>query len=189
MKIKAKKYWVLGVLSIIALVGIMKAANIVSLTNLNSLMLDGSLYFGNAQEPNSVILNAKTSADLWSIKVPFYNASGVTIAKGSIITSVSNAQNYAYGTVTTAVATTTVLGVSDGLYSAGTTGYMVIAGYCTILTTGTIHIGDILVSTMTAGYSAPSTGTQVVGSGVAKALSATTVTAGDSVVALVGAGY
>lgn len=96
----------------------------------------------------------------------------------------------AVGSVTPCVntATTTVIGVADGTYAAGSVGWVVIDGYALVHSSGTVQIGDILVSsapiTGAKGYAGTTTGTQVVGTGIGVALTKGAA-AGDTVLALI----
>jgi hypothetical protein len=142
-------------------------------------VLNNSLAFGDNNNVASVTLPSTTTASSFSVKVPFFNGSGAATAVGQVILSSSTAAltgGNAYGTSAAVLATTTVLGISDGVYAAGAKGWMTIAGYCAVLTTGTVNAGDILVSTAgsagsgAAGYAGVTTGTEVVGTKIGKAL-------------------
>lgn len=141
---------------------------------------------GNVQNANNVTAGAATapSATFYpGIKVPFYNA-GVAVVQGSVIIASGSINSTGYGSTAAVLATTTVMGVSDGAYAANAIGYMTIKGYALVLTTGTVMVGNILVSTHPGGaaglpgYAGATTGTQVVGTKIGKALQAGTAAGG-----------
>lgn len=182
---KIKKLWLItGLITSFAIFGTVKAANIENVTNTKALELDGALYFGDSQDVKYVTMPTASTADKFAIKVPFYNGSPNSTAIGTVILSSTTATSNIYGTYAAILATTTVLGVSDGVYASGTKGWMTILGYCRVLTTGTVNVGDILVSTAgtngagAAGYAGTTTGTQVVGTSIGKAVSPGTAAGG-----------
>lgn len=182
---KIKKLWLItGLITSFAIFGTVKAANIENVTNTKALELDGALYFGDSQDVKYVTMPTASTADKFAIKVPFYNGSPNSTAVGTVILSSTTATSNIYGTYAAILATTTVLGVSDGVYASGTKGWMTILGYCRVLTTGTVNVGDILVSTAgtngagAAGYAGTTTGTQVVGTAIGKAVSPGTAAGG-----------
>lgn len=182
---KIKKLWLItGLITSFAVLGIVQAANIENVTNVKALELDGALYFGDSQDVKYVTMPTASTADKFAIKVPFYNGSPSSTAVGTVILASTTATSSIYGTYAAILATTTVLGVSDGVYASGTKGWMTILGYCRVLTTGTVNVGDILVSTAgtngagAAGYAGTTTGTQVVGTAIGKAVSPGTAAGG-----------
>lgn len=128
--------------------------------------------------PSSPTLPVVGTADDFSVKVPFYNQSGSTLALGSVILTTSGTvtSNGLAGTAAAVLATTTVMGVLDASCTSGAVCFMSVSGFAAVLTTGTVKIGDILVSTSgsngagAAGYAGVTTGTQVVGTVIGKAL-------------------
>lgn len=198
-----KKYLLLvGLFIGLAVPRIVRAVEPANTTNVNRLMLDenkiynssgsqafdigfgtivvnNSIAFGDNNTVGSVTMPSTTTASYFGIKVPFYNGSGAATARGQVILSSSTAAipgGNMYGTSAAVLATTTILGVADGVYADGTKGWMTIAGYCAVLTTGTVNAGDILVSTAgssgtgAAGYAGVTTGTEVVGTSIGKAM-------------------
>lgn len=182
---KINRLWIFTGLLASLIMGSVYAANIENVTNTKSLELDGSLYFGDSQDVKYVTMpTASTAGPKFAIKVPFYNGSPNSTAEGTVILASTTATSNIYGTFAAILATTTVLGVADGVYASGTKGWMTIMGYCRVLTTGTVNVGDILVSTGgtagagAAGYAGTTTGTQVVGTHIGKAVSPGTASGG-----------
>lgn len=170
--------------------GIYNAKDMVHVdSNYNFRLYNGNLVLGdNALTPsinNSLTTPSITVGGYYGLKVPFYNGSGASTALGSVIvasTTYNNATNYE-GSMVTALATTTILGVSDGIYANGSIGYMTISGYALVQTTGTVVQGTLLVSTDTLkGYTGPATGTVVVGTVIGTAV---TQNVGSLVLALI----
>ena len=187
MKINTRKSWLLaGLVISLSLFVFVKASTIANITNLKALMLDSGLYFGDSVDPTYVTMPTVTTADNYSVKIPFYNASAVSTARGSLIVTSNTATGLIYASMTTAIGTTTVLGVSDGVYASGVKGMMTITGYAACLTTGAVSLGDILVSSGTIGYMGTSAG--VAGSAAAKALG-TGASKGDLVPCIIGSGF
>ena len=156
----------------------------------NLRLFNGDIVLGDNVLPPTTDAQSATLGGYYGIKVPFFNSSSSSTAEGSVILASTTYTTSAYGTMAAILATTTVLGVSDGVYAANTTGYMVIAGYALVLTTGAVSPGDILVSTAgslgtgAVGYAGKTTGTQVVGTGIGKAITKGTA-AGGTVLAII----
>lgn len=115
------------------------------------------------------------------LKVKFFNGGGTTALGSVIIASVTTnaVAAVAYGTTASVLSTTTVIGVADGTYANGTYGWMTVSGYALVLTTGVVHLGDLLVSSnsVSAGW-AGATPTATTGCDFAVALSTTASTGG-----------
>ena len=119
---------------------------------------------------------APSSTYSYALQMPYTNQAGASIAAGSVLISSQGATGC---TTTTALATTTVLGVADATVAYGSVGYAVSYGYALVLTTGSVAIGDLLVATNTAaGYAGRATGTVAVGSVVGKAMAIGTPSGG-----------
>jgi hypothetical protein len=186
-----KKIMILvGAVLCLATFGISRAANLTNVSNYNKVEAAEGIYLGDAQDIAAVTMPTSTNDRGYSIKVPFYNGSPSATAVGTVILASTTATSNIYGTYAAILATTSVLGVSDGIYASGSKGWMAIAGYCQVLTTGTVNVGDILVSTGgssgtgAAGYAGTTTGTQVVGTAIGKALSPGTAAGGLTTILL-----
>lgn len=119
------------------------------------------------------------------ILVPIKNGSGTAWTEGDVIISSGNTNTTAgIGSMAAVLATTTVLGVAAESIADGAVGFMRVSGWALVKTTGTVNIGDILVTTGTvAGRAGVTTGTQVVGTMIGKAVDQGTA-AGDTVLTL-----
>jgi len=124
----------------------------------------GASKFGS--DETTPVIPSTTNAANFGIKIPFYNASGAATAQGTIIIASATTNNAFYGSYAAVLATTSVLGVCDGVYANGVVGWMTVSGYALVLTTGTVAMGNVIVTTGTiAGYggatAAPTSGTDV----------------------------
>lgn len=140
----------------------------------------GDLSLGTSDTRPSV------TADTYpGIMVPIYNGSGASWSEGDVIVSSAHINTTAgVGTLTTALATTTVLGVAAETIADGAVGFIRVGGWSIVKTTGAVKIGDVLVTTNTvAGRAGVTTGTQVVGTSIGKAMSVGAA-AGDTVLTL-----
>lgn len=97
-----------------------------------------------------------SQSQYWSIKVPCYNV-GPAVTQGTVMVASNTGVGYCHR-VQAAIDVTSVIGVADASIAEGAIGNIVISGYAIVKTTGTISIGDALVSTGTvAGYAGPDT--------------------------------
>jgi hypothetical protein len=113
----------------------------------NLRLYQGDVKLGDAgTTPGYTAPTSQTAGNYFGLKVPFYNA-GTATTQGTVILASTTATNFGYGSSAAVLATTTVLGVADGVYANGAVGYMTISGYALVLTTGAVKIGDILIST------------------------------------------
>lgn len=157
-------------------------------SNYNFRIYNGSIVLGdNALTPSTTNVQTApsiTTGGFYGLKLPFVNGASTITANGMIIIASTTASGV-QGSYGTFAATTTVLGIADGAYAPAAVGYMTVAGYALVLTTGTIKIGDLLVSTNTTpGRCGAGSGTIVVGTVIGKALT-NGAAAGDSVLALI----
>lgn len=112
---------------------------------------DVHTYVGNILLGSALSRPSTTTDTYPNIQVPFYNnsqsvltAGDVVVASGAFVSS-----SLTSGSITTAESTTTVLGVCAETVAVGAIGRMVISGYTTVKTTGTITPGGLAVSTNT----------------------------------------
>lgn len=97
-----------------------------------------------------------SQSQYWSIKVPCYNV-GEAVTQGTVMVASNTGVGYCHR-VQAVIDVTSVIGVADASIAEGAIGNIVISGYAIVKTTGTIAIGDALVSTGTvAGYAGPDT--------------------------------
>lgn len=154
----------------------------------NLRLYNGNIVLGDSgltpTTANTQTTPSITAGGHYGIKIPITNGSGIASADGMVVCS-SFTTSSVQGTFNTLTATTTVLGIADAAYANGSSMYMTVSGYAMVLTTGTVKIGDLLVSSATTiGRAGSATGTVVVGSVIGKALTAGAA-AGDSVLALI----
>lgn len=147
----------------------------------NMRLYNGSIYLGdNGLVPsvdNTQVTPSITVGGYYGLKVPIKYVTGVT--NGDLVCSSNTATGNALQCVTTN--TTTVIGIADNTYAAGTVGWMTVAGYAVVHTSGTVSIGDLLVSsaTVSAGYGGSgNSGSN--GTVIGKALSVGTVGGGNT---------
>lgn len=139
---------------------------------------------GDAQ--TAPTLPTTTTGSQFGVKVPFYNASGSAMAQGYVVVASAAINNTMYGSVAAITSTTTVVGICEGTVASAADGYMTVAGIALVLTTGTVAIGDLLVSTTVAGYAGKiaSGATVEEGSVIGKALSQGTAAGGLTLIRL-----
>lgn len=145
----------------------------------------GALKFGN-DETTPTVAPGTTNADFWSVKVPFTNRSGSTISRGMVVVASITLTGTALGALTTSLATTTWMGIADGTITNGSVGFMSISGYASVLTSGTVNLGDMLVTTTTNfGYAGATTSTNsIIGSIIGRAFSVGSSSGGFTVIKL-----
>lgn len=162
--------------------GTLKDTSIVFIdTNRDFNLYDGDIYQGlSGSRPST---SSKTYP---GYLVPFYNASGASRTEGDILIASTTASTSGYAGVTTAVATTTVIGVCATTTADGAVGWMRTRGYALVKTTGTVSIGDLIVSTQVAGYGArlQPANTDLIGVVIGKAMSVGTAAGGNTLVLL-----
>lgn len=146
------------------------------------LTLDGPVLSGDSD--TSPTLPTSATASYYANWVPVYNPLSSSIAAGTVLVS----SNTGIGYVRPAGATidlTGVVGVAAETIGAASKGWMVPrgGGYAMALTTGTIAIGDVLITSGTvAGRLGPDS-TPTTGADIAVAMEAGDA-AGDSIVVL-----
>lgn len=141
---------------------------------------------GNTTTGTAVTMPTTTTGSNFAGWVPVYNPTGSSIAAGTVLISSDVANGVAY--VNSAPATTdltTIIGVAAEAIAATSKGWMVPrgGGYAVVKTTGTVNIGDTLVSTTSAAGYLTGDATPTTGADVGTALSAGTA-AGGSILAL-----
>jgi hypothetical protein len=156
-------------------------------SNYNLRLYNGNIILGDngliPSTDNTQTTPSTTKGGYYSIKVPFYNM-GPTTAQGSVIV-MSTTSTTGYCTTASITSTTSVLGISDGVYAPNTVGYMIVEGYGIVLTTGNVSNGDLLTSSATGtgqGYAGAYYGTS---EGVVVAKSLQKTSGNSSVLALI----
>lgn len=101
---------------------------------------------GGAVQPST-----NTASSMPGLIVNVYNASSTAMSQGTLIciSSAGAGTGYGYsaeGNFYSVLATNTILGVADAAISGQSYGKMRIAGYALVLTSGTVNVGDLLVS-------------------------------------------
>jgi hypothetical protein len=144
--------------------------------------LAGGLYFGN--DDVLPTLPTKTTAQKFALKVPVYNVGATALTLGDLL--ISSATGTGYVQISTATnGLTSIVGVAAASIASGAKGWMIPlgGGFGVVKTTGTINIGDLLVSTSTANGRCGASASPATGSIVGRAMSSGTA-AGDSVIAI-----
>ena len=155
------------------------------LQNDGSVMEKGALKMGDTLTGSSLTLPTTTTGSNFSRWIPVKNIGSAAATQGDILCS----SNTGTGYVSVCPGTSdlkTVLGVAAESIASGATGWMVGrgGGYAVIHTTGTVNIGDILVSTSSASGYATGNNSPTTGAYFGHALSAGT-SSGGSVLALI----
>lgn len=139
---------------------------------------------GGSSTISAVTLPTTTTASNFSQWLPVYNVGSAAAVQGSVLCSSNTGTGYVQVCPATTGATN-VVGVAAEAIATVSNGWMVPrgGGYAVVKTTGTVNIGDLLVSTSSAsgyatGNTAPTSGTDF-----GTAMSAGTA-AGGSIVAI-----
>lgn len=196
--LKFKKYWLLGILAIpVAYYSYALAAysyirhtvagsQIYELYSDGTVTLAGPLKSGNNYTATSITLPTTTTGSNFAHWLPVTNIGTSALVQGDVVVSSNVSGGVVY--VQKAPATTdltTVVGVAAEAIAAGAKGWMVPrgGGYAVVKTTGTVTIGDTLVSTSSASGYLTGDSTPTSGADVGTALSVGTA-AGGTIIAL-----
>lgn len=128
-----------------------------------------------------------TSETYPGVLVPIYNGFSSSMTEGDVVIASVTSSTSGYGTLGTAIATTTILGVAAETITSGSVGFMRVSGYAIVKATGVVNMGDIMVSTNVAGYSGHLTAagtSDLVGSVIGKAMSTQAAATSGSVLVL-----
>lgn len=194
---KLKKYWLLGVLLlplgyysyVLAAYSYQRftvaGSQIYELYSDGTVTIAGPLKSGNNYTGASVTLPTTTTGSNFGKWVPVLNI-GAAVTQGTVLVSSNVAGGIAYvntGAATTAL--TTVVGVAAESIASGAKGWMVPlgGGYAVVKTTGTVNIGDVLVTTTSSAGYLTGNATPVTGSDIAVAMSVGT-SAGGTILAI-----
>ncbi len=140
----------------------------------------GPTRYGNNALVTSVTMPSTLTGSQFAQQVPVYNV-GAAVTLGDVLIS----SNTGTGYVMIAPALSdqkNVVGVAAASIASGAKGWMVPlgGGYAVIHTTGTVAIGDILVTTITASGYATTNNSPTSGTIVGKAMSAGTASGGST---------
>jgi hypothetical protein len=125
-----------------------------------------------------------STSSYYGYQIPFFNSSGATLNAGDIVLAKASGTSTAYGTKSAVLSTTTVMGINVTSLASNATGFIMIAGYAVVNTTGTVSIGDMIVTTDTvSGYGGKKTSPNA-GEIVGIAVSVGTASGGSTLVKL-----
>lgn len=146
----------------------------------------GAMKSGNTLTGSSLTLPTTVTGSNFSRWVPVKNIGSSAVIQGQILIASNTGTGFVMGAPATLDLTNTVGVAAEGIAS-GATGWMVPrgGGYAVILASGTIAIGDVLVSSgATAGYAWSDT-TPTTGAQLAIAMSANTSGSGNPILAII----
>lgn len=148
------------------------------------LTVNGPVSFGNAISTASITLPSATTGSRFSTWVPVYNPTASTLAAGTVLIASNTGAGYVNISPAT-IDVTNVVGVAATDIPTLTKGFMVPrgGGYAVVLTTGTITVGDVLVTSGTLAGRFGFDNTPTTGADVGIAMTAGAA-AGDSVLAI-----
>lgn len=136
--------------------GVYNAKDMIHVDNAYNLRLyNGSLFLGDTglapSVDNTQVTPSASVGGYAGVKVPIKYTGAVTV--GDLICSSNVATGNGLRCPSTSIST--IIGVADSTYAAGSVGWMTVGGYALVHATGTINIGDLLISsgTITPGYS------------------------------------
>lgn len=90
-----------------------------------------------------------SQSNYFGVDIPFHNI-GAALAQGDVVVASNTGTGYVMKSPAT-IDLTSVVGVAQGTIASGAVGYIRVAGLAIVKSTGTVAIGDALVSTGTAG--------------------------------------
>lgn len=150
-----------------------------------AVTIAGPLKSGNNYTGSSVTLPTTSTGAKFAHWVPVYNPTGSSIAAGTILIASNTGTGYVQP-VPSVLSTTTVVGVAAEAIASVTKGWMIPlgGGYAIVLTSGTVAIGDVLVTTGTSAGRAGPNNTPTSGTDIGVAVSASGTSTGGSVLAI-----
>lgn len=134
--------------------------------------------FGDNQTATSLTLPTVTTGSNFALWVPAKNI-GPAVTQGDVLIASNTGTGYVQ--ISTSVTDlTSVVGVAAESIASGAIGWIVprAGGYAIVHTTGTVNIGQVLVTTVTASGYATGTATPTSGADFATAMSAGTASGG-----------
>jgi hypothetical protein len=160
-----------------------------SLTNTAIAYIDVArdfvLYDGDVRLGGKGSAPSTTAGEYPGYKVQIKNCGTAAWVQGHLI--VVNDDAVGCGATVNGTDRTDVIGVSEGAVAVGSVGYITVAGYALVLTTGTVNRGDVIVSsapgTGLIGYAGADT-TPTTGADVGVALSSGTAAGGLTLIRL-----
>lgn len=139
--------------------------------------------FGSSVTGSAITMPTTTTGANFSTWVPVYNV-GAALTQGDVLIASNTGTGYVMKQPGT-TGLTTVVGAAAEAIASGATGWMIPRGgqYAIVKTTGTVAIGDTLVSTSSAAGYAGGSATPTTGTDFGTAMSAGTA-AGGTVLAI-----
>lgn len=173
-----------GFFAVTAFVGLVSGAayNQYKSTRFNDVQTDNirltTISHGDSAVDSNITLPSATSA-VYNNLLPVYNPTGSSIAAGTPLISSNTGAGYVNSSPATSDLTT-IIGVAAYTISGTSRGWMVPrgGGYAVVKTTGTVTIGQNLVSTITAAGYLTGSSTPAAGSAVATAMTTGTASGG-----------
>lgn len=156
-----------------------------ALNNIDVVKIDENgdlrLYNTDIVLGNQGIQPSDSTGGYYGIKVPCYAVTA--ISQWDLVIASNTGTGYCRtGTATADL--TSFLGISDGNYAAGSVAYVTVAGFTLAKTTGTVNIGDALVTGTTSAGSLIADTTPTTGAKVGIALKAGTASGGNTLILL-----
>ncbi len=140
----------------------------------------GPTRYGNNALVTSVTMPSILTGSQFAQQVPVYNV-GAAVTLGDVLIASNTGTGYVMAGIASSGATN-VVGVAAASIASGAKGWMVPlgGGYAVVHTTGTVAIGDILVTTTSAAAYLATNNSPSAGTTVAKAMSAGTAAGGST---------
>lgn len=150
----------------------------------SSITLGGPLKFGSEEVATAATLPTTTTGSNFGDWVPVYNV-GAAVIQGQLLISSNTGTAFVAGGPATQDLTN-IVGVAAEAIASGAKGWMVPrgGGYAVILGSGTIAIGDILVSSAAAAGYGWSDNTPTAGASIGRAMSTNTSGSGNPILAI-----
>ena len=146
----------------------------------DGLILAVPVKSGDNSTVTSVTMPTTTTGSNFSQWVPVYNV-GAAVTQGDVLIASNTGTGYVMAGIASSGATN-VVGVAAESIASAAKGWMVPlgGGYAVVHTTGTVAIGDILVTTTSAAAYLATNNSPSAGTTVAKAMSAGTAAGGST---------
>lgn len=140
----------------------------------------GPQKFGSTPTGSAVTLPTVATGSQFGTWIPAYNA-GPAVTQGTVMCSSTTGTAYV-GICTASSGLTSVAGVAAESIASATKGWIIPlgGGYAVVKTTGTVAIGDVLVTTVSAAGYLATNNTPTSGTAVAVAMSAGTAAGGTA---------
>lgn len=145
-----------------------------------STQSSGPTRYGNNASIASVTMPSILTGSQFAQQVPVYNV-GAAVTLGDVLIASNTGTGYVMAGIASS-GLTNVVGVAAASIASGAKGWMVPlgGGYAVVHTTGTVAIGDVLVTTVSAAGYLATNNSPGAGTTVAKAMSAGTAAGGST---------